>query len=362
MIRGFLFSGIKSGIKKEGLDLGLIYIPQGACSCGFFTKNVNSSYSVRISKRHIKNKIFAVLVNSGNANCFTHKEGLNDTLKLTEELAKYLKIKKENVLIASTGIIGRKLPFSKIIKKIPLLVRNLKKDPTLFSRSILTTDTFPKKIHLNLDLGKKKVNLLGIAKGAGMIFPHLATMLAFILTDAKIEKKLLRGILKKAVEESFNKIFVDGCTSTNDSVFFLSSLEGEEIKNEKEIKKFLQALIEVCQNLAKMIVKDGEGATKFVNLKIEEAKTEKEAKKAFWAISNSVLFRSSLYGGIPNWGRIVASLGQVGIKLEEERFKVESSDLKRKEIEIKVKLGRGRSFYQGWCCDISPSYVKINSK
>ena len=362
MIEGFLFSGIKSGIKKEGRDLGLIFIPQGACACGFFTKNVNSSYSVRISKRHIKNKIFAVLVNSGNANCFTHKEGLNDTLRLTEELAKSLKIKKKNVLIASTGIIGKKLPFSKIIKKIPLLVENLKEDVNLFSKSILTTDTFPKVAYVRLNFKRKKINILGIAKGAGMIYPHLATMLAFILTDAKIEKKLLREISQKAVGESFNKIFVDGCTSTNDSVFFLSSLKGEEIEKKKEIEKFSQALIEVCKNLAKMIVKDGEGVTKFVNLKIEKAKTEKEAKKAFKAISSSILFRSSLYGGIPNWGRIVAGLGQVGIKLEEERFKVESSNLKKKEIEIKVKLGRGRSFYQGWCCDISPSYVKINSK
>ena len=223
---GFSLSGIHCGIKKRKLDLGLIWCEGGAKAAGVFTQNVNCSYSLDISKKHVGNTIHAIIANSGNANCFTHKKGREDTLALCAHCAKQVKVKKEQVLIASTGIIGKKLPFAKIKRKIPVLLHNFGNDIDLFSRSILTTDTFPKVAFRSFKAGKRKVNILGCAKGAGMIAPNMATMLAFILTDADVSKQWLNKSLKEAVNRSFNSISVDGCMSTNDSVFLLASGQG----------------------------------------------------------------------------------------------------------------------------------------
>ncbi len=359
---GFLLSGIHCGIKKKKkLDLGLISCEDGAMGIGFFTRNANPSYSVIISKKYIKNAVKAVIVNSGNANCFTDKKDLGNTLKLCGRLARYLNIKKENVLICSTGIIGKRLPFSKIIGTIPALCTNLGRHYKEFSESILTTDSFEKVSFRQVRAKNRKINILGFSKGAGMIHPDLATMLAFILTDANIDENLFKNICSQAVEKSFNSISVDGCMSTNDTVLMLSSLKNSRLEDRQSINKFREALEYVCRDLAKMIVKDAEGSSKFIEFEVQGAKTEEEAKAAFQSISGSLIFKAAMYGGDPNWGRIVSTLGQVNIKVREDKFKVKASSLNKRDVKIRVDLGRGRFNWRGWFSDISPEYVKINA-
>jgi len=353
---GFLLSGIHCGIKKKKLDLGLISCQAMLKAQGVFTANANLSYSVVVSKKNIDNPIKAVLVNSGNANCYSHKRGLKDTEDIISKLAHHLGVRKSNILIASTGIIGKKLPKEKIIKSFPKLIKSLDKNSKSFSRSILTTDTFAKTAKAKAG----RATIVGFAKGAGMIYPNMATMLAFILTDADIAGGVLKKIVKEAIEESFNSISVDGCQSTNDTVFFLSSKK-VAVKSKKEIKIFSQELKNVCLNLAKLIIKDGEGATKFVTIKIKGAKTKQEAKRAAFSLANSNLFKCALYGANANWGRIISALGQAGIKVG-ENIGISSTPLTKKNIELIIDLKRGKSSWQVYTCDLTPEYVRINAE
>ncbi len=359
--KGFYAAGIRCGIKKKGKDLGLIVLKRPSVAAGVFTRNKNCSYSVEVSRRNIKNHIKAVLVNSGNANCFSHESGLSDTKKLCAELAKLLEVKKESILIASTGIIGKKLPFTKIISSFSKLIHSLPDRGDEFAKSILTTDTFPKMVSSKVKVGRKIVKVVGFAKGAGMINPSMATMLAFVLTDAHIKRPLLQQLLAEGVEGSFNSITVDGCMSTNDCVFFLASGYSAPIIKKKDILTFKEALNKVLVALAKMIVKDAEGATKFITLKVEGASTEKEACKVAFSIANSSLFKTAMYGANPNWGRVVAAIGASGVKVTEKKLEVVSSSLRRKEVNINVNLGRGKYNKTVYTCDLTPRYVKINA-
>jgi glutamate N-acetyltransferase/amino-acid N-acetyltransferase len=358
---GFSLAGIHCGIKRRKNDLGLIVCKDGAKALGFFTKNVNVSYSLQVSKKHINNNIKALIVNSGNANCFTQRSDYVKTLKICQSLAQTLKIKTENVLIASTGIIGKPLSFGRIKKGLPPLCQSLGQGYQEFAKSMLTTDTFPKMTSRQIKVGEEKFTITGFAKGAGMIQPGLATMLAFILTDASISRKVLYGLAREAVEKSFNSISVDGSMSTNDSVYFLASQKTHPIKQARALNSFKVALEEVCLELAKMIVKDGEGASKFITINVKGARSKEEAKRAFQAISSSVLLRAAMFGENPNWGRIVASLGQAGIKIREDKFTALFKNLKKKEVTISVNLGRGHYSWGGWCCDITPQYVRLNA-
>jgi len=359
--QGFLLSGIRFEVKGKNWGMGLICCQDYAQAVGVFTTNVNCSYSVKVSKEHIKNKIKAVVVNSGNANCFTHSQGVEDTKFVCRQLAEKLGCEERNILILSTGVIRKRLSYKEMVKRLPLVIKSLEKEEMRFANSILTTDTFEKVSCRRLIVEGGEVRILGIAKGAGMVSPDLATMLAFVLTDARISKRWLKRIVAEVVEKSFNSICVDGCMSTNDSVLFLTSELSAAIK-EQEIDKFKCALEEVCKDLAKMIVKDGEGSTKLVQIRVKGAKDEKEAKAAVRSVSSSSLFRSAIYGGNPNWGRIIAALGAVGIKLQEDKFRVRVSSLKKKEVDVVIELGRGKSEWQGWCCDLTPEYVKINAE
>ncbi|OPX29914.1 MAG: hypothetical protein B1H08_02820 [Candidatus Omnitrophica bacterium 4484_171] len=359
--KGFLVSAIHSGIKKKKLDLGLIYFDKLYPCAGFFTNNRNVSYSVTLSKKHIRNRIKAILVNSGNANCFSHATGEKDTFHMADELAKYLGVKPENILIASTGIIGRKLPYKKIIGSFPSLINDCGYRAEKFSRSIMTTDTFMKISQRSFRAGKDKIMILGFAKGAGMIAPHLATMLAFILTDAGIGIKTLRSISRRALDESFNSITVDGCMSTNDSVYVASSGLSRQLKDRKSMDKFEESLRSVFLDLAKMIVRDAEGATKFVTLKVERAASPKEAIKAAYGIANSTLFKAALYGENANWGRIISAVGQAGVELKDGGFSIKSSPLSGKEVTIVLDLHRGKSSKTVYMSDLTPQYVKINA-
>ena len=353
--KGFLLSGIHCGIKRKRLDLGLIYAQESCKAIGLFTANVNPAYSVTFCKKNINNPIKAILVNSGNANCYSHKGGLKDTESIASKLAKKLGVKISNILFASTGIIGKKLPKYKIVKGFDELIKKLGKSVGSFSQSILTTDTSAK-------IAKAQVagaTILGFAKGAGMICPNMATMLGFIITDVDMSEALLKKIVKEAVDSSFNSISVDRCMSTNDTVFVATSAK-VPLKNKSQIKAFSRKLKEVCLTLAKMIVKDGEGASKFVEIEINNAKSSAEARKAGMSLANSPLFKSALYGANANWGRIISSLGQVGIKVG-ENISIKSTSLKKKEVKIIVDLKRGKAKGVVYTCDLTPEYVKINA-
>lgn len=358
--KGFLLSGINCGIKKKNLDLGLIYTPDFSKAASFFTSNVNPSYSVVLSKKNSLKPVKAVLVNSGNANCYSHKSGLKDTNEIVVKLAKVLKAKKENILICSTGIIGRKLPKAKVIKNLPVLVRNLGKNSGNFAKSIITTDTFTKISSATIKLDNLEANILGFAKGAGMIYPNMATMLGFILTDLDVPANIFKSIAKEAVEESFNSISVDGCMSTNDTVIFMTSKK-VPLKSKKQLKLFSQKLKEVCLNLAKLIIKDAEGATKFIQIKTVGAETKAQAKKAAFSLANSNLFKCALHGENANWGRIVSALGQVGVKVS-QNLGVKASSLKAKTINIVIDLKKGNATATVYTCDLGPKYIKINAE
>lgn len=359
---GFLLSGIKCGLKKNNKnDLGLIYCESYAEALGFFTTNKNVSYSVTLSRKNISNPIKAVIANSGNANCFSHKNGLEDTAIITSQLADYLSTDKRNILIASTGIIGKKLPKEKIISAFPKLYEELGCDNAEnFSESILTTDTFKKISCSEIKLSSGAARILGFAKGAGMIAPNVATMLVFILTDAILPKALFKKIAKEAIDESFNSVTVDGCMSTNDTVFVLSSKKNV-LKTTKEIKAFSKELKRVCLDLATMLVKDGEGATKFIKISIRGSKSKAEARKAGLSIANSNLFKCAVYGANPNWGRIISALGHAGIAVS-EGIPIKMSDLTKKNISIEVDLKRGTFNGTVYTSDLTPEYIKINAE
>lgn len=358
--QGFLLSGIHCGIKRKKLDLGLIYIEGLGKTVAFFTTNVNPSYSVVLSRINVKNLTKAVIVNSGNANCYSHDKGLEDTKGIIDKLALALGVKPENILIASTGIIGKKLPKDKIIKNIPELIKNLDKNPENFANSILTTDNFLKTAVATLLTSKGKALIAGFAKGAGMIYPNMATMLSFIITDVDLPQGIFKKIAKEAVDVSFNSISVDGCMSTNDTVFFTSSRK-ILLKNKKEINDFAVELKTVCLTLAKKIIQDAEGATKFVEIHIKGAKNQKQAKRAGLCLANSALFKCALYGEDSNWGRIISALGQEGIRVK-KNISVKTTPLKRKNITITIDLKSGRADWVVYTSDLTPEYVRINAE
>ncbi|MEZ0343299.1 MAG: bifunctional glutamate N-acetyltransferase/amino-acid acetyltransferase ArgJ [Caldimicrobium sp.] len=373
---GFLFSGVASGIRKKGrLDLGLIYCEEKGVSWGIFTKNSVKAAPVIIGKKHIKNPVTrAILVNSGIANACTGREGLERAERILKALSEHLSIKTEEILPASTGVIGEQLPEERIIASLPELVKRLSPSGYAdFAQAIMTTDTFPKMVSKVTQDG---VVILGIAKGAGMIAPNMATMLAFILTDGKIDKEDLKRLLSKAVEESFNRITVDGDTSTNDTVYALSS-QKKEIKAWEDFSKKFQ---DVLYELSKMIVKDGEGASKVIKIVVKGAKTKKEAKILSQDVANSPLVKTAFYGEDPNWGRIMAALGKRGISLDPEEVEIYLNgipwiknlipqtkeeilkrEMQKNEIELLIKLKRGKQSYWILTCDLTEEYIRINA-
>lgn len=373
---GFLFSAVACEIRKKGrLDLGLIYCPEKGISAGVFTKNSVKAAPVILGKKLIKNPwTRAIIVNSGVANACTGLEGLQRAQTLLIELAKLLNVKMEEILPASTGVIGEQLPLERILPKLSELKENLSAEQYIsFAQAIMTTDTFPKIVFRKTADG---INILGVAKGAGMIAPQMATMLGFVLTDAIIAKEDLSHLLREAVNESFNRITVDGDTSTNDTVYALASLK-REIKNWEE---FCEKFLEVLQELARLIVKDGEGASKIIKVVIKGAKTKEEARILAKAVAESPLVKTAFYGEDPNWGRIMAALGKTALPFDPEEVELYlngvpwirnltlqrdetliKKEMAREEIELLIKLKRGRQAYWFWTCDLTEEYVKINA-
>lgn len=366
---GFQASGVASGIKKSGkLDLALLYSVVPAKAACLFTSNKIQAAPIIISRKYLKKnkRPQAIIINSGNANCFTGTPGLKDAEETARALSAAIGIKKESVLVASTGIIAKRLPVLKIKHSIPDLIAGLSTGGIdKAKKAILTTDKFAKEITVKFKTGNRMITVCGIAKGAGMIAPNLATMLAFILTDASVTQRAMDEALKICVANSFNSITVDGCMSTNDAVILLANGAGANKVIDtggKEFNLFLKALNMVSLELAKSIVRDAEGATKFIQIRVSHAKDFAQARSAALNIANSSLFKTAVYGENPNFGRIIAAVGASGIEVKEEEIKVSVSPLKKKEIKVDVSVGRGKGSATVYTSDLTPEYIKINAE
>ncbi|MFH1826199.1 MAG: bifunctional glutamate N-acetyltransferase/amino-acid acetyltransferase ArgJ [bacterium] len=363
--KGFKAAGISAGLKKSGKpDMTLLYSEVPATSAAVFTTNQVKAAPVIVCQQFIKKGLSqAIVVNSGNANCWTGKKGLADALIMIKETAQVLKIHPEYVLVASTGVIGKPMPMPKIKKGIKKLAGALSKSGgNQAARSIMTTDTVLKQIAVKVG----KVTIAGMAKGAGMIEPGLATMLGFITTDAAIDKKLLQKLLKQAVSKTFNMVSVDNCMSTNDAVFILANgLSGIWVSGDQGIRDFYKGLKFVCEHLAMEIARDGEGATKFLTVKVNGAKNDQEARVVVKALIGSYLLKAAVYGQDKNLGRIVQAVGATKAKVNWYKFKFDWQ-MGKKDHVITVDLGqgrgRGRGRGVGWGCDLTEGYVKVNAR
>lgn len=367
--KGFKANGIACGIKRSGkLDLALIASDTAAVSAGVFTKNSIKAAPLLVSQRHLRHhKTRAIIANSGNANCFTGKFGLIYAERTTEIIGRLLNAPKEEVIVTSTGIIGRPLPFSKIRNGAGNLVEGLSvSGETKAAEAILTTDLTAKTIAVEMTLGGKTVTIGACAKGSGMIAPDMATMLAFVTTDAAVNSRMLQSALHKATEQSFNSITVDGCMSTNDMVVVMANGFARNrmiTRPGKDFDTFCGALNHVCLDLAKKIVLDGEGATKFIEINVFGAQSHQQARQIGSAIANSNLVKTAAFGSNPNWGRVAAAAGALGIaKINEQNLKIKFSDFAKKDIQITVGLNLGRAKATVYTSDLSYEYVKINGE
>lgn len=385
-MKGFKFAGINAGIKKnDQKDLGLIYCENPCVAAALFTKNKVMAAPVILGKAKIKNGLCqAVLVNSGNANCFTGQKGIEDAIACSKMTAESLGISRDFVFVSSTGVIGANLPMENLQKGISDITEHLsEKNMDDFANAILTTDTHSKIVNKTAVIEGKIFSITGIAKGSGMIHPDMATMLAFILTDIDISSKDLKQCLRNASEKSFNRITIDGDTSTNDTFLALADKTSQAVVKTSESKAVFQNMLDqVCSELAKMIVKDGEGATKLVEIIVKGAKTKQDAFRACETIANSNLVKTAVYGQDPNWGRITAAAGRSGAHVVSEQMDLffnaqplvlkgrwQGSRAEKKAaqimesdvITIVLDLNLGKEQDRFWFCDFSENYVKINA-
>ncbi len=383
--KGFLFSAVKAAIRYPNRkDLALIYSEVEANIAGTFTTNRIKAAPVLLDMKKIQaGRGQAIVVNSGNANACTGKKGIHNAVEITEHVACALNIKPSFVYACSTGVIGMPMPMERLRKKIPELIDNLSKSKIEdIAEAIMTTDTFTKIVKKKIKIGSKKGILAGICKGAGMIWPNMATMLCFLMTDIAVEQKTLNKTLKDAVKKSFNRITVDGDRSTNDTALFMSNgMLGNPLITEKSesYMAFRIAVDEVTMNLSRLIVKDGEGATKLVEIEVKGAKSEAEAERAAFAVANSNLVKTAIYGNDPNWGRIMAALGYSGIAIKEEKVDIYFGNikivnkgigtgrdeetrkiLKEKESRIIIDLNLGKSSAKVLTCDLTEEYIREN--
>lgn len=384
---GFLATGIRSGIKqKKKYDTALVFSRTPAVAAGTFTTNRVKAWPVIYSMKAIEGaRHRAILASSGNANCFNGPEGKLAVLESVDALAKLLKVAPEEILIAQTGLIGVPFPLNRFKRSFPKLIKRLSRDGgRQAAKGILTTDQRTKEIGLSFYLGRKRVTIGAVAKGAGMVYPRMATMLCFITTDVKITKRLLRRALRRAVDETFNQIAIDNDQSTNDTVLILANGEaGNPIitRVDRRYRLFRDALEEVSRYLAKELVRDGEGVTKVCTLHIGGARRPTEAERVARQIGTSMLFKTMLAGADPNWGRLVAAIGASGVAFDPDRLdisfdgvsvlshgKLRVSNLPRarrvlakRECELVIGLGKGHARAEFIASDLTPKYVLINS-
>jgi len=386
LCKGFSFSGVVSGLKKNGQkDLGLIYSEVPAGVAGVFTKNRVQAAPVILDRDRIKKGLCrAVIVNSGSANCCTGDQGMKDAISEAKLAADELNISDELVFVASTGVIGKPLALDKIKSAVPELIKSLYPGGINdFAQAIMTTDTVPKIVSRNGNIGGSGFNITGVAKGAGMICPDMATMLCFVCTDAAVSPDYLKEVLLSSVEKSFNRITIDGDTSTNDTVLVMANgVSGASVKSRSEKEYFRRLLDEVLMALAKMVVKDGEGATKLVDVIVKGAGSDSDAEIIARTIANSNLVKTALFGEDANWGRILAAAGRAGVVFDPGLVNISFDDvlmvksgmgcgdaaekkatkvLKKPEFAITIDLKKGKGTASVLTCDFSIDYVKINA-
>jgi glutamate N-acetyltransferase/amino-acid N-acetyltransferase len=388
-VPGILAGGVTAGIKPSGKkDLALVYSPTPARAAAIFTSNQVKGAPVLVSMEHVKKGVAqAIVASSGCANVCTGEQGMKDAREMTRLAADLLRIEPEHVLIAATGVIGVRLPMDKIRNAMPMLVKALSpQGGRAANEAILTTDTRVKEAAVRVEVNGRPVTIGGISKGVAMLEPHLATMLAFIATDAAIDRTSLDAATRRAVDCSFNRITVDGDQSTSDTVAVLANGLAENAplaRGGRGLRAFTRGLEAVMGRLARMQVSDGEGATKLVAIRVRGAAGRKDALAAARAIANSPLVKTAINGPDPNWGRIMMALGKSSAKIDparvriafEEDVLVESGMLREgvrlerireimggAEYTITVDLGLGRAEETVWTCDLSEEYVRLNAK
>ena len=385
--KGFLASGVRSGIRKKRPDLALIVAEEGANAAAVFTKNRFQAAPVILSKRALQKsggRVKGVVINAGCANAVTGIEGHAAAKRVQKKAAELLQCTPEEIFMCSTGVIGEVLPDAKVRAFLPDAVTRLSEGGLdAASHAILTTDVGPKIAATTFRWRGKRAKLVGFAKGAGMIHPNMATMLAFLMTDIAAEPAALKALLKDAVDTTFNTISVDGDTSTNDTVILMASgsLGGAPLVDPKEAAEFRQALFEICRKLAWMIVRDGEGAIRVMEVVVNGAKTLNDAKLAAHAVATSPLVKTALHGGDPNWGRIIAAVGRSGARFSPRKvsLKIGSISLLRdglptpfrekevakliqkESVHLTIDLGAGDVSTSMLTCDFGHDYVSINA-
>lgn len=380
--KGFRFSGTTAGIKVSGnKDLGLVVLDQPGIMGGVYTKNKFPSAHVDYCRTLTPCDSFgALVVNSGNANAATGDEGRKRNLEMAQTFANQLGLHFEQVFTSSTGVVGRHLPVDIIKKASWQAVSELSDDPLPFAKAIMTTDLTDKLCQRSVEIEGKTFQILGIAKGSGMIMPNMGTMLAYIFTDAPIPAERIQGIIQEVADQSFNLISVDGDSSTNDTLMLISSNPGEN----KALERTERAILEVAQDLAKKIAADGEGAKHLLEVTVKSAPDRGIAKRAIMAILNSPLVKTAIHGQDPNWGRILVALGNglepvpgffhqpldidiQGVRVYEKGSPkpFDDKELRKKmaefKVEILVDLDAGETSLTGWGCDLSRDYIAINA-
>ena len=390
-IKGIRLSASSAKIyRKKRDDIALIEITDGSVTSAAFTQNRFCAAPVQISKNNLsKSKPRYCLINAGNANAGTGEDGLSNSKAICRELAKITNCNENEILPFSTGVIGEDLPVEKINKVLPQLVKNLSEDCWVnVAKSIMTTDTIPKAVSSQISIANSTVSITGIAKGSGMIKPDMATMLSFVATDANITKDALDKIRDHALFKSFNRITIDGDTSTNDSFLLISTCAIDapiiDKKDSKEFKILENEIIKVCRELAQAIVRDGEGATKFISIQVDEGIDSSECLSVAYKVAESLLVKTAFTASDPNWGRIIAAIGNSNIRdldihkidvyIDDicivnngERSKTYSEDkgkkvMKQNEIILRINLRRGTFSEEIWTTDLSYEYIKINAE
>jgi glutamate N-acetyltransferase/amino-acid N-acetyltransferase len=387
-VPGILAAGLHAGIKAApARDLALVYSSTPATAAGVFTTSRIQGAPVKVSRERLQGGVAqAIVASSGCSNVATGEQGLRDAREMTEIVAKHLRVPEERVLVASTGIIGRYLPMDKIRPALPKLVKALSPQGSrAAAEGIMTTDTHPKEAALRVEIGGRRVTIGGIAKGTGMIHPLMATMFCFVATDLAVERDALQGGLRRAVAGSFNRISVDGDRSTSDTVVILANGLAENrplARGDRRLRAFQQALDALTQRLAVMLVRDGEGATVVIDVRVRGARTRRDAEVAARSVANSPLLKTAMAGRDPNWGRIMSALGASGVPLQEDRIAIwygeeqvaaagrlregvrwdrVKAELAKPEVTVTVDLGLGAGHDHIWTCDLTADYVKINT-
>jgi glutamate N-acetyltransferase/amino-acid N-acetyltransferase len=384
--QGYLASGVAAGIKKKGLDLAVIFSSQPASAAGVFTLNQVQAAPVILSKDNLKTshgRARGVLINSGCANACTGERGMRDAALSVQCLASHLNVEPSQILVASTGVIGSFLPMPRLLKGIAAAVSALNSQGgTAAVRAIMTTDTREKSFAIEGRIAGRTVRIGGMAKGAGMIQPNMATMLSVITTDVQLPARELSRLLGRSADRSFNCLTVDGDTSTNDTVLLMANgASGAVVSDSRALTFFEKGLTAICEKLAKSIARDGEGATKFIEILIRGAADFGDARKVAKSIANSSLVKTAIYGEELNWGRILCAVGYSEVAFDPQKIALNLNGIpifrsgspvaatraraegamKNRDLQIEVVLDRGRAEARVWTCDLSRKYVDINA-